>query len=503
MTVALIEQARVDIEVDGRPVAPEIARTAALMLVRQALSAPAVAELDFADPPADTGEELRYGAALRLKLEGSSDALFEGEITGIEYEHDSAHGMTLRVRAYDPLQRLRRRYRVRALTDASAVSLATELSGDLGVDCRALHPAAARTLVIQQGQSDLELLCEMAAEAGLYPVIAAGVLVLTGLDGYGNEIPLKVGHTLYRLRLARSNERALRRSAAWSWNPPTLRRYGGDAAEARQDAFDMHDVGLAAVENAEAPLVNELADTEAETKELAQARMDHAAAASAVAVGTAKGDPALSPGRAVMIDGVRQAAVGRYVITEALHRLDAVGGYRTEFSTVPPPLPARQRAPVFAIGEVSATSDPDGLGRCRVKLHAFDAIESGWLQIVSPGAGEGKGLAVLPDPGDQVLVAFPDGDLARGVVIGALFGESRLPRGLAARRSRPFVMRTSGGQALELSAEQALARLSTNAGSMLELAPSRARLATTTDLVIEAPGKRIVIRASAIDFEQG
>ena len=31
----------------------------------------------------------------------------------------------------------------------------------------------------------------------------------------------------------------------------------------------------------------------------------------------------------------------------------------------------------------------------------------------------------------------------------------------------------------------------------------RARLATTTDLVIEAPGKRIVIRADAIDFERG
>jgi uncharacterized protein involved in type VI secretion and phage assembly len=503
MTAALVERTRVAIEVDGSPVAAELARTAALMLVRQTLSAPAVAELDFADPPAAAGEELRHGAALRLKLDGSPDALFQGAITGVEYEHDSAHGMTLRVRAYDPLQRLRQRCRVRALTDASAVSLATELAGELGLECRALHPAATRPLVIQQGQSDLDLLAELAAEAGLYPVVASGALVLTGLDGYGDELPLKLGDALLHLRLALSNERALRRSAAWSWHAPTLRHFSGDTTVAQQDALDMHDVGLAAVEDAEAPLVNALADGEDETKALAQARMDHAAAASAVAVGTAKGDPALSPGRALMIDGVRPAAVGRYVITEALHRLDAVGGYRTEFSTAPPRLPRLQRPPLLAIGEVSATNDPDGLGRCRVKLHAFDAIESGWLQIVCPGAGDGKGLAALPDPGDQVLVAFPDGDLARGLVLGALFGESPLPRGLAARKSRPFVLRTGGGQSLELSAEQALARLSTNAGSLLELAPSRARLATTTDLVIEAPGKRITIRANAIDFEQG
>jgi phage baseplate assembly protein gpV len=194
---------------------------------------------------------------------------------------------------------------------------------------------------------------------------------------------------------------------------------------------------------------------------------------------------------------------GQYVITQALHRFDALGGYTTEFSTAPPQRPPRNRNTSYSIGEVSDTNDPEGFGRCRVKLPAFSGIESGWMPVLVAGAGRGKGLIALPETGDDVLVAFPSGDAAHGIILGGLFGRKRMPRGAARKKGRPFVLRTGGGQCLELSATGGLARLSTSIGSLLELTHATTRLASATDLVIEAPGRKITIRAAAVNFEQG
>jgi hypothetical protein len=65
------------------------------------------------------------------------------------------------------------------------------------------------------------------------------------------------------------------------------------------------------------------------------------------------------------------------------------------------------------------------------------------------------------------------------------------------------VLRTAAGQALELSSDSALARLSNSRGSLLELSPGGSRLAAAGDLVVEAPGKTITIRAAAVNFERG
>jgi hypothetical protein len=77
----------------GAPLSAALARYAVSAFVRQALNAPAMAELVFADPPTDTLSGLVLGAALAISVDGSGD-LFEGEITAIEYEHDGAQGRT-------------------------------------------------------------------------------------------------------------------------------------------------------------------------------------------------------------------------------------------------------------------------------------------------------------------------------------------------------------------------------------------------------------------------
>ena len=50
-----------------------------------------------------------------------------------------------------------------------------------------------------------------------------------------------------------------------------------------------------------------------------------------------------------------------------------------------------------------------------------DDYVSDWARTVQPGAGKDRGFCVLPEVGDEVLVAFEQGDVRRPYVLGGLF----------------------------------------------------------------------------------
>jgi len=54
-------------------------------------------------------------------------------------------------------------------------------------------------------------------------------------------------------------------------------------------------------------------------------------------------------------------------------------------------------------GIVTNNADPDGLGRVKVQIYHLGAdIQTGWINVTQPDLG----MFVLPDVGDQVVVAF-------------------------------------------------------------------------------------------------
>jgi Rhs element Vgr protein len=74
------------------------------------------------------------------------------------------------------------------------------------------------------------------------------------------------------------------------------------------------------------------------------------------------------------------------------------------------------------IGIVSALEgDPDGEDRIQVKLPVIDPADEGiWSRISTLDAGENRGSFFRPEIGDEVLVAFINGDPRDAVVIGML-----------------------------------------------------------------------------------
>jgi uncharacterized protein involved in type VI secretion and phage assembly len=81
-----------------------------------------------------------------------------------------------------------------------------------------------------------------------------------------------------------------------------------------------------------------------------------------------------------------------------------------------------------ATGIVTNNKDPEGLGRVKLKFPWLsDSEESDWARVASPMAGDDRGLYLLPEVDDQVLVAFEHGDPAYPYVIGALWNAKHKP----------------------------------------------------------------------------
>lgn len=80
------------------------------------------------------------------------------------------------------------------------------------------------------------------------------------------------------------------------------------------------------------------------------------------------------------------------------------------------------------IATVKDNKDPDNMGRVRAQmLWQKDNEMTDWLRVMTPDAGGGKdgaknrGLVVVPEPGDQVLICFRYNDPDRPFVLGSMF----------------------------------------------------------------------------------
>lgn len=91
----------------------------------------------------------------------------------------------------------------------------------------------------------------------------------------------------------------------------------------------------------------------------------------------------------------------------------------------------RERAgdfPGVMMGLVANNEDPKGLGRVKLTFPWRDVPdESYWARMAAPMAGPDRGQFFLPEEGDEVLVAFENGDLEHPYVLGGLWNGKREP----------------------------------------------------------------------------
>ncbi|HLL00860.1 MAG TPA: phage baseplate assembly protein V [Myxococcaceae bacterium] len=494
------------IELGGAALQASELRGLSSVRVQQRLSLPTLCELIFVDPRGSLARNtVAAGTALRVSTGNQTEPLFSGEVTAVEYVHVAGGPREMRVRGYDVLHRLRKRQPVRAHVQVALRDVARELVADLGLSVEASTPGPLWRHLVQHGQSDLDFLVELADRCGMYLVLRDRALRLVTLEGEGEPLPLLLGEGLLEATVEVNGDPACRVVSAHGWDPLRATHHSARASRARQG----HRVSVEAPPEqlgspGERALVNELTEADAHAEAAAQAELDHRSAREVVLTAQAEGDARLRPGARVEVRGITPAVAGRYVLTAVNHVVDLQRGFVSELSSAPPPRRARTRASAATLGVVSRVDDPEGLGRVRATLPAYGGVETEWMQVLCLGAGAGRGLVMLPDVGDQVLLVLADGDPSRGLVMGGLFGtQAPEDTGVESGAVRRYTVRTAGGHLLRFDDAGRTLRLEDSEGSYLELKPSGVRLHAKAPLDLEAPGQPVVIRGQSIDFQRG
>ena len=100
---------------------------------------------------------------------------------------------------------------------------------------------------------------------------------------------------------------------------------------------------------------------------------------------------------------------------------------------------------------VTDVRDPDGQGRVKVSLpwagDPQNAKYEAWARVATLMAGPGRGTWLIPDPGDEVLVAFEGGQPDRPCVLGALWnGTDKGPEAMdgGGKNARKVIKTRSG-----------------------------------------------------------
>src|SRR3954447_7400135 len=76
----------------------------------------------------------------------------------------------------------------------------------------------------------------------------------------------------------------------------------------------------------------------------------------------------------------------------------------------------------LVVGVVTNNNDPDQVGRVRVKYPSLsDKEESAWARVATPSAGNARGLLMLPQVDEEVIIGFEHDDARRPIVIGSVF----------------------------------------------------------------------------------
>ena len=79
-----------------------------------------------------------------------------------------------------------------------------------------------------------------------------------------------------------------------------------------------------------------------------------------------------------------------------------------------------------------------------------EGVISGWMPLGTAGIGNGWGIAIGPEIGDQVLVVFPEGDFSSGVVVARMYSVAQPPPVVA---HGEIVIQHSSGALLRFNAD--------------------------------------------------
>jgi phage protein D/phage baseplate assembly protein gpV len=450
--------APIKVKFDGSDLSPEHGNKLVECVVKKVRVLPDMAHVVLADPVQSfvDGAIAKLGSTLEIAVGGPSAraavSLFKGEVTAIEPEFRD-DGVFIGIRAYDKSHAMTRGKHTRVFQDKTAGDMVENVASSY-FDSFSVQGDTGSPFpyMMQSNESDWDFAWRIAGLIGFELVTSGtdGIFRKIGeSDGAGPWLQYgmsEAGHRLFsfRPRLSRANlpEKIVGKYVnAQGVVVVAEATVASGVIHNREQSFEESRFGKVTLGKGDYALGTRTAENEAEMRRQVEAARDRIVATAAEAEGVAEGHPDLRPGMTVDIRAVGRWS-GNYLLSECVHVYRGAAGFRTRFHVAGRPKsllsavsphdvqPAGDSQFGIVQAEVTNTNDPDSLGRIRVKLPTMTQDtdpEGWWARIATSSAGKERGLLMLPQVGDKVIVGFENGDTRKPFILGAVWDGKSQP----------------------------------------------------------------------------
>lgn len=415
--------------------------------------------------------EIQLSPDPEFSAKGATGLKFKGLVTGLGTSADTDYANSITVQGFSPCYLLADGLQKRTFVDQTLAAIFRKVLGPLS-NTLAQHLAprhtAKITYAVQYRETDFAFLSRLAGEYDewfyydgltlqLGPPASNSSIAEFVADGVHNRFHIGLALQPMRVKLYdysyQSNQHFTSLTSAQSLSTVGKHPFGQLVLEHSEKLFqrESHAMAEMAIEN--------VAQLNAEATSLKAHRV-----ADLVVLQGQSDNPALQLGRVLRVSGtglgshhVSTESFGSYRITELTHHVDSQGNYRNSFTAIPhmldvPPVSPHYAPPAGAqeLAEVIADNDPQQLGRLKVRYHWPVAnpqdAETGWLRVLTPYSGNGKGQLFKPEIGSQVLVGYQAGLAEQPFVMGNLFhGSNKQSAKYSPKDNHLKGLQTAGG----------------------------------------------------------
>jgi uncharacterized protein involved in type VI secretion and phage assembly len=417
----------------------EMLRSLEEVIVEDNINLPTVMTVVLSDPDLEWVDHasLAVGTELEVLL-GRGDERQRvgiGEIVAIELEQRQGMSRVV-VQAFDRSHRLHRGRRVRTFQSMSDGDVVNRIASDAGLQSDVDGADAQHDYLIQDNQTDYAFLAERALLTGLELSVDDETIRFRKPVPEGDPIELAWDGGLLSFTVRVTAADQVSEVEVRGWDPTQKQAITSTVSDSDAGpgiGIDPNQIRSSAFGQATALVTDRPVRDTSEAEALGHAALDHVTSAIVRADGVAHGDPTIRAGVRVKVGGLGERLSGTYDVTSTTHSIVPGTGYETRFS-----VRGRRRGTLIelasgggapesrrlgpVIGIVTNVKDDDDAGKVKVKFPWLsDGDESAWARLASPMAGPDRGLQLVPEVDDEVLVVFERGDPNRPIVIGSMW----------------------------------------------------------------------------------
>lgn len=458
----------VEIKLDGtvfnKP--DDVSTSPAIVQIDSSLHLPHMAVLSFNDnDDHDRATTFKAEQQVEISAVGVGDnakvLLFKGTVAAIE-AHRVGRQATTVIRCYSSLAKLFRGRSTRTFVAQKYSDIVRTLIQENGLKAGTIDTTSTvHSLVFQRDESDGDFLRRLAREIGF--LLFADVddtVVFTTIDelSTGEEIPSRaksgpnqalLGDDLENYEISVGPVDAPKEVKVFGWDP---KQASGVVSTAPVPAgSSMVTLRNLITKPGQKPFtVSSATAIQGAADEIAKSMARQVGSTLVNLQGRIVGNPHLQAGLTIAVGPPANAFAGHYLVTSVRHTVRD-GNFSSEVvcgNLDGDDLPtgaaevggATDHTPWLVSGVVTSAKDegggsndvgPEKTGRVKVKFPALgmEDFESDWLRVIGPGNGKERGLWWGPEVGDEVVVAFEQGDMRHGYVLGGVHNGKNTPPG--------------------------------------------------------------------------